>query len=170
MRATDEREQIYRMGGWSPDCGRHGGCGLEVHVKDGKVVKVEGDPEHPWYQGCTVVWGSSAIRGRVDHYWSDHWFIDLMRQGAKVIVIDPRETWIATRADLFLQLRPGSDNALALAMLDVVCEEDLVDHDFVDTWCHGYAELKERVKHFTPEWAAPITWLTADKIREAARM
>jgi anaerobic selenocysteine-containing dehydrogenase len=51
MVVTEEREQIYRMGGWSPGCGCHGGCGLEVHVKDGKVVKVEGDPEHPWYHG-----------------------------------------------------------------------------------------------------------------------
>jgi anaerobic selenocysteine-containing dehydrogenase len=42
-------ERVYRMGGWSPGCGCHGGCGLEVRVKDGKVVKVEGDPEHPWY-------------------------------------------------------------------------------------------------------------------------
>ena len=47
----DEGGQIYRMGGWSPGCGCHGGCGLEFHVKDGKVTKVEGDPEHPWYQG-----------------------------------------------------------------------------------------------------------------------
>ena len=87
---------------------------------------------------CTVVWGCSVNRGCVNHYWSDHWFIDLMRQGAKVIVIDPRETWMATRADLFLQIRPGTDNALALAMLNVVVTEDLVDHAFIDEWCHGY--------------------------------
>jgi len=44
-------EQRYRMGGWSAGVGCHGGCGLEFYVKDGKVVKVEGDPDHPWYQG-----------------------------------------------------------------------------------------------------------------------
>jgi anaerobic selenocysteine-containing dehydrogenase len=303
--ATDEGERVYRMGGWSAGCGCHGGCGLEFHVRDGRVTKVEGDPEHPWYQGrvcpralaltqyiyhpdrlrhplkrvgergegkwqqiswdeafdicesqmreiagkwgpesiifsqgtgrdvggaisllayaygspnwtmwglsghscftpqlsagyvtqgdftlpdaaqffperyesphyvpakCTVVWGCSVARGCVNHYWSDHWFIDLMRRGAKVIVIDPRETWIATRADLFLQIRPGTDNALALAMLNVVVTEDLIDRAFINKWCHGYDQLAERVRQFTPEWAEPITWLPAEKIRQAARM
>ena len=51
MSGQSEAEQIYRMGGWSAGCGCHGGCGLEFHVKDGRVVKVEGDPGHPWYQG-----------------------------------------------------------------------------------------------------------------------
>ena len=43
--------QVYKMGAWSPGPGCHGGCGVEVHVKDGKVVKVEGMDDHPWYQG-----------------------------------------------------------------------------------------------------------------------
>ena len=93
-----------------------------------------------------------------------------MRRGSKVIVIDPRETWIATRADLFLQIRPGTDNALALAMLNVVVSEDLVDRAIIDKWCHGYDQLAERVKQFAPEWAEPITWVPAEKMRQAARM
>ena len=55
-------------------------------------------------------------------------------------------------------------------MLNVVVSEDLVDHAFVDKWCHGYEQLAERVRQFTPEWAEPITWIPAEKIREATRM
>jgi anaerobic selenocysteine-containing dehydrogenase len=49
--SRDSDTKVFRMGGWSPGCGCDGGCGLEVYVKDGKVIKVEGDPEHPWYHG-----------------------------------------------------------------------------------------------------------------------
>ncbi|MBT4587825.1 MAG: molybdopterin-dependent oxidoreductase [Rhodospirillaceae bacterium] len=88
----------------------------------------------------------------------------------KTIVVDPRETMLAKRADIWLQLRPGTDDALALAMLNVIIEEDLIDHDFVAEWTHGFEELAERVKQYTPEWAEPITWCKADQIREAARL
>jgi anaerobic selenocysteine-containing dehydrogenase len=82
----------------------------------------------------------------------------------KTIVVDPRETLLAKRADIWLQLRPGTDDALALAMLHVIIEEGLQDQDFVDQWTHGFDELAERVADYTPEWAAPITWVAADKI------
>src|SRR4030042_5948825 len=51
MADKSKETQIYKMGGWSPGPGCHGGCGVEVHVRDGKVVKVEGMEDHPWYQG-----------------------------------------------------------------------------------------------------------------------
>ena len=88
----------------------------------------------------------------------------------KTIVVDPRETLLAKRADIWLQLRPGTDDALALAMLHVIIEEGLQDQDFVDQWTHGFGELAERVADYTPEWAEPITWVPADKIRAAARL
>ena len=88
----------------------------------------------------------------------------------RIVTIDPRETVCARKSELWLQLRPGTDDALALAMINVIIEEDLVDHDFVDTYCHGFAELAEHVKEMTPEWAEPITWVPADKIRAAARL
>jgi anaerobic selenocysteine-containing dehydrogenase len=88
----------------------------------------------------------------------------------KTIVVDPRETLLAKRADIWLQLRPGTDDALALAMLHVIIEEGLQDQDFVDQWTHGFDELAERVADYTPEWAEPITWVPVDKIRAAARL
>jgi len=88
----------------------------------------------------------------------------------RIVTIDPRETVCARKAEIWLQLRPGTDDALALAMLNVLITEDLVDHDFVDTYCHGFEELARHVHTMTPEWAEPITWVPADKIRAAARL
>ncbi len=88
----------------------------------------------------------------------------------KTIVVDPRETLLAKKADIWLQLRPGTDDALALAMLNVIIEEGLEDREFVAKWCHGFDELADRVRSFTPDWAAPITWVSAEQIREAARL
>lgn len=88
----------------------------------------------------------------------------------RIITIDPRETVVAKKAELWLQLRPGTDDALALAMINVIIEEDLYDHHFVENYCHGFEELAKHVHEMTPEWAAPITWVPADKIRAAARL
>jgi anaerobic selenocysteine-containing dehydrogenase len=88
----------------------------------------------------------------------------------RIITIDPRETVVARKAELFLQLRPGTDDALALAMINCIIEEDLYDHHFVENYCHGFEELAKHVHEMTPEWAEPITWVPADKIRAAARL
>jgi anaerobic selenocysteine-containing dehydrogenase len=88
----------------------------------------------------------------------------------KIIVIDPRQTDLAKRADVWLQVRPGVDDALALSMLNVIVGEKLFDDPFVAQWTHGFEALRERVKDYSPEWAEPITWVAADKIRAAARL
>jgi len=87
-----------------------------------------------------------------------------------IIVVDPRETVVARKAEIWLQLRPGTDDALGLAMLNVIIGEELYDRDFVGQWTHGFDELAAHVRKFTPEWAEPITWVPADKIRAAARL
>ncbi|MBT8441323.1 MAG: molybdopterin-dependent oxidoreductase, partial [Gammaproteobacteria bacterium] len=88
----------------------------------------------------------------------------------RIVTIDPRETVCARKSEIWLQLRPGTDDALALAMINVLIEEDLVDHDFVDNYCHGFEELAKHVHGMTPEWAEKITWVPADKTRAAARL
>jgi len=88
----------------------------------------------------------------------------------KIIVVDPRATELTRRAEIWLQLRPGTDDALALSFLNVIIGEKLYDEPFVSQWTHGFAELAAHVKQFTPEWAEPITWVAADKIRAAARL
>jgi thiosulfate reductase/polysulfide reductase chain A len=92
------------------------------------------------------------------------------KRGTKLIVVDPRRTDLAKRADMWLQIRPGTDQALILAMLHTVISEQLYDREFVENYCNGFAELSAHIKQYTPEWAAQITWLSADQIRQAARL
>lgn len=99
-----------------------------------------------------------------------HWIVDLMKQGTKLIVIDPSLTWLASRADIWIRLRPGTDTALALAMANVIIEEDLYDHEFVDYWSFGFEEFAERCKEYEVEKVAEICWCDPEAIVDAARM
>ncbi len=95
---------------------------------------------------------------------------EALAHNPKIIVVDPRETQLAKKADIWLQLRPGTDDALALAMLNVIIEEGIYDKEFVEKWTHGFEQLSARVRNNTPEWAEEITWVPAKKIRSAARL
>ncbi len=115
-----------------------------------------------------VNWGCNSVESNSDNFYG-HWIIDCLQRGSKMITIDPALTWMAARSDYWLRLRPGTDGALALAWLNVIIGEDLVDHDFIDKWCYGFDELAERVKEWTPERVSEICWVDADLIRESAR-
>ena len=116
-----------------------------------------------------VFWGKEPLPSNGDGLFG-HAAIDMMRRGSKLMSIDPRVNWVSTRADWHLRLRPGTDAALGMAMLNVIIEEDLYDHDFVDKWCYGFEQLAERVKELPAEKAAEICDLDANQIREAARV
>ena len=306
MADTDGGVQIHKMGAWSAGPGCHGGCGVKVYVKDGKLIKVEGDEDHPYLQGracprvlampqyvnhpdrlqhplkrvgergegkwqriswdealelCehrlreirdkygaeSVVFGQGTGRDAggfiiflayaygspnwtlfglsgiscftprlaamhsvtgdftfpdaaqfspqryedpewvapkvmvswarhlagshcTDHYFSGHWVVDMMKRGTKLIVIDPVCSWEASRAEIWLQLRPGTDGALALGMLNVIIGEGLYDKAFVEKWTHGFDKLAERARDYPLEKVEAITWVPAEKIAKAARM
>jgi len=296
-------ERIVRTTAWSAGPGCHGGCGVKLHVKDGKVVEVEGDENHPWSQGrecprvlaltqymyhpdrvkhplkrvgergegkweriswdeaydtiekrlkeirdkygaesvlfiqgtgrdiggpitllmyaygspnwtqlglsghscytprlvamwathgdyavldasqflekryddpqwtppkCIIVWGQNPPPTCPDGFFG-HWIVDCMKRGSELIVVDPRVTWMASRAKMHLQIRPGTDGALALGMLNVIINEGLYDKEFVDKWTYGFDELKKRVQDYPPDKVASITWIPKEKIIEAAR-
>jgi anaerobic selenocysteine-containing dehydrogenase len=118
---------------------------------------------------CIVYWGHNPVNSGPDGETRFN-VADSLAGDPRVIVVDPRETYLARIAEIWLQLRPGTDDALALAMLNVVIGEGLHDHDFVARWTHGFDALSRHVAPFTPEWAEPITWVPADKIRAAARL
>jgi len=255
---------------WSAGPGCHGGCGVLVHVRDGTLLKIEGDPEHPWNQGrlcarvlamtqyvhhpdrlrqplkrigargegkwqpiswneaydlietkmkairetfgpesmvfnagtgrdiypwicmlayafgspnvmfgltgqacygprlaavdtvqgdyavfdagqwfpnryddprfkvpeCMIIWGYNIHATCPDNLFG-HWIIDLMKRGTRIIAIDPRLSWFASRAKHWLQLRPGTDAALAMGFLNVIINEDLYDRKFLEKWTNG---------------------------------
>ena len=96
--------------------------------------------------------------------------LEQLKKGARLIVVDPRRTELAERADVWLQLRPGTAQALALGFLHVIIEESLYDSQFVEKYTYGFADLAGQVKPYDPETVADITWVAPDLIRKAARL
>ena len=96
--------------------------------------------------------------------------LDAIAKGMKLIDIRPMMNPLGAKADIWLGIRPGTDCALALAFLNVIITEKLYDFDFVAQWCYGFDKLAEHVQQYTPEWAAPITGIPAERITEVARM
>jgi len=90
--------------------------------------------------------------------------------GAKMIVVDPRRTELAERADLWLRIKPGTDVALLNSMMNVIIEEDLLDKKFVEERTEDYDELARLVKKYQPFMVEKITGIPAEQIRQAARM
>lgn len=90
-------------------------------------------------------------------------------RGARLVVVDPRFSSVAMKADHWLPIRPGTDTALLLAWMNVLLAEELVDRAYLERWTVGIEALAAHVAACTPEWAAPITDLPAALIRESAR-
>ncbi|MCD6153569.1 MAG: molybdopterin-dependent oxidoreductase [Syntrophobacterales bacterium] len=96
--------------------------------------------------------------------------LEQLKKGTELIVIDPRKIDMVNKSRKWLQIRPGTDNALALGFLNVIIGESLYDKDFVEKWTYGFEDLAEHVKQYTPEKVSEITWVPADLIRETARL
>ncbi len=115
---------------------------------------------------CMVVWGGNPDQS--GHIGAAA-IQAAKRRGAKLIVIDPRATPLAKQAAIHAQIRPNTDGALALGLLNVIIAEGLYDKPFVDNWTIGFDKLVAHVKEYTPEKVAEITWVPADVIRDIAR-
>ena len=109
-----------------------------------------------------VIWGCNSISTNI-HHW--HIVKEAQRNGAKVVVIDPYRSRTAKEADWHIQLKPGTDGALAMAMIHVIINGNLVDSDYVEKHTVGFEQLKERAQAFTPEYAAGICGVPAEDIR-----
>lgn len=94
----------------------------------------------------------------------------VLARGGTLIEIDPRETETAKLAQHHLHIRYGTDAALALAWINVIIEEGLYDKAFVEEWCIGFDELRERAAAYAPDRTAEICGITADEIRTTARI
>lgn len=137
---------------------------------------VYGERTDPEYEGtkCILIWGAnpsesyrlgeSAIHGGLGDT-----FRGARRNGAKIIVIDPRRTPVTSLAHEWIKIRPGTDAALAMAMLHLIIKEDLYDKDFVKNWTTGFAQLADQLETATPEWASRLTGIPAGTIKELAR-
>lgn len=121
------------------------------------------------YPRCVMVWGNNIVIANPDCYKGEPFSVAL-DAGAKLIVVDPRLTRAAARADIWLQLRPGTDTALALGMAHVIVNEGLYDKDFVENYTFGWDEWVQRVNRYPLDLVERITWVPAEKIRHAARL
>lgn len=116
---------------------------------------------------CVVLWGinpsDTALPQRLK-------IQDALKGGAKLIVVDPRKTFFASRADVHLQRRPGTDGALALGLLKMIVKEDLFDRQSVNRWTVGFSELESLLDQYSLDELEAITWVPQHAIRQAARL
>ncbi|OZC63635.1 molybdopterin oxidoreductase [Rhodococcus sp. 15-725-2-2b] len=124
------------------------------------------DPENLRHSKYIILWGHNMISSNL-HLWP---FVqEAQRNGAKVVVIDPYMSKTAARADWHLRINPGTDGALALAMMNVIIQERLTDDDYIADHTLGFDDLAVRAAEYSPERVADITGITADDIRQLAR-
>jgi anaerobic selenocysteine-containing dehydrogenase len=143
-------------------------CNKAGHVALDYVygTSLEGfDPRTAKDSACILVWGAnpSATAPHADRHW-------LAEAPGRVIVIDPIRTPTAAAADLHLQPFPGSDAALAFALMHVIWRDDLIDRDFVDAHTIGWDEVERALIPCTPEWGEDASGVPATQIVEAARV
>ena len=125
------------------------------------------DPESFAHSKYIVLWGVNTMTTNL-HHWPI--IQEAREKGAKVVVIDPVSTRTAKAADQHIAIRPGTDAALALGMMNVIINEGLTDDEYIAEHTHGYEELKARVlSEYSVERCADITGIPADVIREFAR-
>jgi anaerobic selenocysteine-containing dehydrogenase len=119
---------------------------------------------------CIVMWGCNPLWTNPDEYKGAR-FWNAFEKGAKMICIDPRKSFYAENADIWLQIRPGTDAAMALGFHNVIIEEELYDKEFVEQYINGWDPFVERVRKDYPlTRVEEITWVDRDLIRKAARL
>jgi len=119
----------------------------------------------PGTTDCLVLWGCNPF---VTNLHVRERALACVKHGAKLIVIDPVCTASAKKADTWVQIRPGTDVALALGMINTIIEEAAYDEQFVRKWCHGFDELKRRAAQYPLSRVAEITGVPEETIREVA--
>ena len=143
-------------------CATAGGEGL-VHTLGGKVgMRVEFFAE----SRLIVIWGSNSIGSNL-HFW--RYAQQAKRAGARLVCIDPRRTETADKCHAHLQLLPGTDAALALALMHELIVHDWLDHDYIARYTQGWEALRARALQWPPERAAAVCGLPVAQIRQLAQ-
>ena len=143
-------------------CATAGGEGL-VHTLGGKVgMRVEFFAE----SRLIVIWGSNSIGSNL-HFW--RYAQQAKRAGARLVCIDPRRTETADKCHAHLQLLPGTDAALALALMHELIVHDWLDHDYIARYTLGWEALRARALQWPPERAAAVCGLPVAQIRQLAQ-
>lgn len=148
-----------------PDCWHDLQFGPSVTLGD-MYHSLEADPLD---SKLIILWGENTTLSKPQE-WAASYGRAMHEFGAKLVVIDSRVSETANKANIYLPVRPGTDAYVALAMANVIIEENLQDQEFIDAHTYGYDEFAALVKKYTPEEVQKISWAPADKIREIARL
>ena len=143
-------------------CASAGGDGLTLTLGGKLGMKVEFFAQ----ARLILIWGSNSIASNL-HFW--RLAQKARREGARLVCIDPRRTETAEKCDEHVQLRPGTDAALALAMMHELITHDWLDHDYIERHTLGWEALRDRALQWTPERAAQVCGVPASQIRALAR-
>src|SRR5580698_347979 len=160
-----DRRFFHRMGASQLDrtiCSEAGGVAWNLVY--GKKIGV---PTEDFKLAKLVVAWAANIHGNNVHLWP--MVEQARRNGARLIVIDPYRTRTAALADWHIAIRPGTDTALALGMMNVILREGLEDRAYIDAMTHGFEQLAERVRDYTPERVASWTGMTPGEVEQLAR-
>lgn len=148
--------QAYIQGdSWIVDMGQEHELGMD----DPRYVRPE----------VIMIWGNNPLPSNGDGFLG-HWIVEVMKTGTKLVTVDPALTWLAAHSEYWLPIRPGTDPALALGMLNVIINEELYDKEWVEYWTYGFDALKERVQEYPPSKVAEICWIDEDLVYGAARL
>jgi assimilatory nitrate reductase catalytic subunit len=175
--ASMTTEKAYLMGKFARVCLKTANidyngrlCMVSAAAANKKAFGVD-RAANPWSDilRAEVVWISGANIGdcapiTTDYVWQAR------EHGAKIVVVDPRITGIARTCDLFLPIKPGRDVALFNGILNLMIENDWLDHDFIEKHTSGFDALAEYVKQWTPKRTAEVTGITEKAIRQAAEL
>ena len=160
-----DRRFFYKLGATLLDrtlCSSAGKFGLKATL--GGSVGM--DPERFDEARLIVLWGANPIVSNL-HLWSR--VQAAKRRGAKVVAIDPYRSLSAEKCTQHIALLPGTDGALALGMMHVLIGEGLIDRDYIAKYTLGFEQLAERVKQYTPQWAAGTCGISVEEVVQLAR-
>ena len=148
-------------------CGPQHVCHMPREIAGLLTVGFLPVPDYDSPASLILNWGSNLLNSNEEGIICLR-LIESIKRGADLIVVDPRKTHLATIAQNHLQIKPGSDIALALGLIHIIIREGLFDHGFVEQWTVGFQELQEQVEAFNPERVAELTWLTPEEIVQTA--
>lgn len=142
-------------------CGPAAGEGFKTTLGSGPSTDIESCVDSDFI----IIWGSNTLTTNV-HAWP--FFLKARKKGAPIVVIDPYRSMTAKKADVHLMLKPGTDAALALGMMNVLIRENLINKAFIDQWTIGYEQLALRAAEYPLEKTAEICGVSAREIENLA--
>jgi len=160
-----DRRFFHRLGASRLDrtiCSAAGNAGITAAFGD----RFATEPEQFRHSKLIIAWGANILGTNV-HLWP--FIVEARRNGAKFYVIDPHRNRTGKLADKHFSINPGSDAALAFAMMHVIIGENLHDADYIERYTIGFDHLREQVQSYPPERAAALTGIPSEDIVALAR-